>query len=112
MAADPTLSWEAAKAIVLTYSSEAGTSEHQTGLCVDMHNLDSADVSFANDPAFAWLQENAWKFGYILRYPEDGTASTGISFEPWHWRFVGREAAYAITKDHLTLEQYLSGDGE
>ena len=48
----------------------------------------------------------------LTRYPENGTASTGISFEPWHWRFVGREAAYAITSAGITLEEYLSGEGE
>ncbi|MBR5447334.1 MAG: D-alanyl-D-alanine carboxypeptidase family protein, partial [Clostridia bacterium] len=108
MAKDPSLSWEAARQIVLTYSSAAGTSEHQTGLCVDMHNLASADVSFASQGAYTWLSENAWKFGYILRYPEDKTAKTGISFEPWHWRYVGRSAAWEITSAGLCLEEYLA----
>ena len=109
MAADPTLSWEQARQIVLGYSAAAGTSEHQTGLCVDMHNLASSDVSFASQPAYTWLCENAWKFGYILRFPEGKTAETGISFEPWHWRYVGRSAAWEITSSGLCLEEYLNG---
>ncbi len=109
MAADPTLSWEQASQIVLTYSVPAGTSEHQTGLCVDMHNLASADVSFASQGAYTWLCENAWKFGYILRFPEGKTGHTGVSFEPWHWRYVGRSAAWEITSAGLCLEEYLSG---
>ena len=109
MAKDPSLSWEAARQLVLTYSSAAGTSEHQTGLCVDMHNLASADVSFASQGAYTWLSENAWKFGYILRYPENKTDKTGISFEPWHWRYVGLSAAWEISSTGLCLEEYLSG---
>jgi len=107
MAKDPSLTWDEAKALVLTYSAEPGTSEHQTGLCVDMHNLWSADVAYANEPSYEWLTENAWKFGFILRYPEDKTAVTGISFEPWHWRFVGRDAASAIHNGSMCLEEYL-----
>ena len=106
MAADPALTWEEAEAIVLSYSSLPGTSEHQTGLCVDMHNLESADVTFADTEAYRWLSENAWKFGYILRYPEDKTGVTGITFEPWHWRYVGRTAAHAIWEGGLCLEEY------
>ncbi len=106
MSADHTLTWEAAKALVLTYSAEAGTSEHQTGLCIDMHNLSSADRAFANTEAYTWLKENAWKFGYILRFPENKTDLTGISFEPWHWRYVGRSAAWEITSRGICLEEY------
>ncbi len=104
---NPALSYDEAKAIVLAYSAEPGTSEHQTGLCVDMHNLDSAVTDFANEDAYQWLYENAWKFGFILRYPADKTEITGISFEPWHWRFVGRTAAYEIHSEKLCFEEYL-----
>ena len=106
MASDPSLTWEAAEAIVLTYSVPAGTSEHQSGLCVDMHNLESADVSFADDPAFEWLSDNSWKFGFVLRYPANKTEETGVSFEPWHWRYVGRKAAWEIYSGNLCLEEY------
>ena len=108
MAADPSLSWADAEAIVLTYSARPGESEHQTGLCVDMHNLWQADVSYAAEPSYMWLCDNAWKFGFILRYPEDKTAVTGISFEPWHWRFVGRENARIIHYSGISLEEYVN----
>ena len=106
LAADPSLTWEAAKAKVLTYSSEAGTSEHQTGLCVDMHNLDSADASFSGTVAYRWLRDNAWKFGFIERYPQGKTDVTGVTYEPWHWRFVGRAAAEKMASTGECLEEY------
>ncbi len=96
-----------AEAKVETFSCRAGTSEHQTGLCCDMHTLPGADISFRNYEQAAWLAENAWKFGFILRFPEDKTDITGISFEPWHFRYVGRYHAYRIHKDGLCLEEYV-----
>ena len=107
MEANPALTWAEAKAIVLTYSAEPGTSEHQTGLCIDMHNLPSADQSFAYQAAYAWLKDNAWKFGFIERFPDGKTDVTGISYEPWHWRFVGRDAAWEIYSQGLCLEEYV-----
>ena len=107
MEANPALTWDEAKAIVLTYSAEPGTSEHQTGLCIDMHNLPSADISFQYQAAYLWLKDNAWKFGFIERFPENKTDVTGISYEPWHWRFVGRDAAWEIYSQGLCLEEYL-----
>ncbi|MBE6562958.1 MAG: D-alanyl-D-alanine carboxypeptidase family protein [Ruminococcaceae bacterium] len=94
---------------VLSYFSAPGTNEHQTGLAVDIHNLPEADVSFADEEAFLWLKDNAWKFGYILRYPEGKDGETGHSFEPWHYRYVGRYAAEKIYKNGITLEEYLKG---
>jgi LAS superfamily LD-carboxypeptidase LdcB len=61
-----------------------------------MHNLSSAEVTFANTKEAKWLAENAHRFGFILRYPEDKVAVTGYSYEPWHFRFVGRKAATEI----------------
>lgn len=97
---------EQAEAEVETYSARPGTSEHQTGLCCDLHNLPSADKRFANEEAYTWLCDNAWKFGFILRYPEDKTATTGYDFEPWHYRFVGRYHAQKIREQGLCLEEY------
>ncbi len=108
MSANPSLTRAQAEAIVVTYSCRAGTSEHQTGLACDMHNLTSADVSFARQPVAQWLAENAWKCGFILRFPEDKTDVTGISYEPWHFRFVGREHAYRIHEMGLCLEEYVA----
>lgn len=97
---------EAVKA-VSRYSAEAGTSEHQTGLCCDMHNLPGADQSFANEEVYTWLRENAWKFGFVLRFPEDKEEITNITFEPWHYRFVGRYHADKMTALGMCLEEYV-----
>ena len=104
------LSYEAAKAKVLTYSALPGTSEHHTGLAVDLmtSSMSELDESFADDPVYDWLLENAWKFGFILRYPADKVDVTGYSFEPWHYRFVGRYHAYMIHSQGLCLEEYLA----
>lgn len=85
-----------------------GASEHQTGLCCDMHNIPSADTAFASQQAADWLKENSYKFGFILRYPEDKTDITGISFEPWHFRFVGRFHATRMHELGMCLEEYMA----
>lgn len=110
MAKNKSLTTEQATALVLKYSARPGTSEHQTGLCVDLmtNQMTDLDESFANDKVYAWLTENAWKFGFILRYPKDKTEITEYDFEPWHYRFVGRKAAYEIHRDGLCLEEYLN----
>lgn len=97
---------EEAKAMAATIVAIPGTSEHQSGLCADMHNLASADVSFADTDAGKWLAENCFKFGFILRFPEDKTEITGISFEPWHFRYVGRYHASVMHENGLCLEEY------
>lgn len=85
----------------------AGASEHQSGLCLDMHNIPTgADISFGETDQFKWLKENSWKFGFILRYPEDKTEITGISYEPWHYRYVGRYHAQKMYEMGLCLEEY------
>ena len=106
LSADPTLSRETAEEIVTTYSPRPGTSDYQTGLAVEMHNLGYADESFAGTAAYGWLKENAWKFGFIIRYPVGKTDITGVRFEPWHFRYVGRAAAYAIKEQNICLEEY------
>ena len=109
MAKNPTLSREQAIEKVLRYSAYPGTSEHQTGLCVDLmvNGMRELDESFADYPVYDWLLENAWKFGFILRFPEDKTDITGYDFEPWHYRFVGRYDAYMIHTQGLCLEEYI-----
>lgn len=108
-AAHPTWSQAECEAEVLTYSAKPGTSEHQTGLCMDLISTKhvSLDETFAQNPAYAWLCENAHYFGFILRYPADKTAVTGYSYEPWHYRFVGEKAAAEIHEKGITLEEYL-----
>ncbi len=108
MAKNTSLTREQAEAIVVTYSNRPGTSEHQTGLCCDMHNLPSADQSFGNTEAGKWLAQNCWKFGFVVRYPAGKTDATlGVTYEPWHFRYVGRYHAYQIYSAGLCLEEYL-----
>ncbi|MBE6590259.1 MAG: D-alanyl-D-alanine carboxypeptidase family protein [Ruminococcaceae bacterium] len=99
-----------ARRVAKSYSAEAGKSEHQTGLCVDFITEDmnnSLTTVFEEKPAFAWLSENAHAFGFILRYPKGKEEITGYTYEPWHYRFVGREVATEIYLEGLTLEEYL-----
>ena len=83
-----------------------GHSEHETGLAFDVTTR-SDDGIFENTPQFAWLVENCWDYGFILRYPEGKEHITGISYEPWHYRYVGVDIARAIRDSGLTLEEYL-----
>ncbi len=101
------ISREEAEKIVVTYSCRAGTSEHQTGLCVDMHNLPSADSSFQYQKEAKWLAENSYKFGFVLRFPEGKTDITGITYEPWHFRYVGRYHAKKMYDLGMCLEEYV-----
>ena len=96
-----------ARATAATIVAIPGTSEHQSGLCLDMHNLGGADVSFAKTDQAKWLAANSYKFGYILRFPEDKTEITGISFEPWHFRYVGRYHATKMYELGLCFEEYM-----
>ena len=109
MAKHPDWTEEMCRAEVLTYSALPGESEHQTGLCMDLISTKNVvlDEAFADNPAYAWLTENAHNFGFILRYPEDKEGTTGYSYEPWHYRFVGIEAASKIYKKDVTLEEYV-----
>jgi D-alanyl-D-alanine carboxypeptidase len=86
-----------------------GTSEHQTGLAVDMVDISNQnlDESQATTPVQKWLTKNSWKYGFILRYPAEKTGVTGISYEPWHYRYVGKEAAKEIYDQGICLEEYL-----
>ena len=100
---------EDAEKIANFYSAKAGQSEHHTGLCVDLmtNGMKELDESFSNTAAFAWLSENAHRFGFILRYPKGKETVTGYCYEPWHYRFVGVEAASEIWERGITLEEYL-----
>lgn len=84
-----------------------GSSEHQSGLAVDMHNMSAASREFGKTVEAKWLAENAHKFGFILRYPADKVDVTGISYEPWHFRFVGRYHATKMYELGLCLEEYI-----
>ncbi len=80
------------------------SSEHNAGLSVD---IVSRDISFSETDEYKWLCENAHKYGFILRYPEGKIKSTGVEFKPYHWRFVGINAAKEMKKTGQCLEEYL-----
>lgn len=103
------VSREAAQAEAARWVARPGTSEHQTGLAVDIVSLSNQmlDETQESTPEFQWLAENAWKYGFILRYPNDKSEKTGIAYEPWHFRFVGKEAAEEMHDLGLCLEEYL-----
>ena len=82
----------------------AGCSEHNAGLAMD---IVSASSDFINTKEYKWLCENAYNYGFILRYPEEKTAITGMNFEPWHWRYVGTQAAKEMKEKNQCLEEYL-----
>lgn len=86
-----------------------GTSEHQLGLALDIIDQRNwnLDESQAQMPTQKWLMENSWRYGWILRYPDEKSEITGIIYEPWHYRYVGREVAAEIHSLGLCLEEYL-----
>ena len=87
------------------FSARAGYSEHQTGLAVDI-NADG--VTSTGEEVYTWLKEHAWEYGFILRYPDGKTNITGTDYEPWHYRYVGKDAAKVIHKKGISLEEYLA----
>ena len=88
------------------YSARPGFSEHQTGLAVDIDNGISNFNNFENTKGFTWMKENAYKYGFILRYPKDKEYITGYIYEPWHYRYVGIDIATFIYQNNLTYEEY------
>lgn len=100
-----------ARALAETIIAVPGTSEHQLGLALDIvdENNQLLDESQANTAVQQWLMQNSWQYGFILRYPQDKSYITGIIYEPWHYRYVGREHAQKIYEADICLEEYLSG---
>jgi len=88
-----------------TYSARPGHSEHQTGLAYDMN---STSNDFAGTPEAKWIEENCYKYGFILRYPKGKEHITGYIYEPWHVRYVGIEKAAEIFESGLCLEEFLN----
>lgn len=86
-----------------------GASEHQIGLAIDFltNNYSSLNVGFGETEAGKWLAAHGYEYGFILRYPKDKEYITGIEFEPWHFRYVGKEAAALIQEQGLTLEEFI-----
>ena len=86
-----------------------GTSEHQLGLAVDIVDISNQHLneSQENTAVQKWLMEHSWEYGFILRYPNDKSEITGIIYEPWHYRYVGREYAEELHRLGLCMEEYL-----
>lgn len=89
-----------------TYSARAGYSEHQTGLAVDVYNGKEDYTNFEKTKEFRWMQENAYKYGFILRFPKEKTKETGYQYESWHYRYVGKKIATYIHENNISFEEY------
>ncbi len=94
------------KKLADAYVAKPGFSEHQTGLCIDITNKSGNFVKGTKEAD--WLAENCYRFGFIIRYPYGKQNITGIEYEPWHIRYVGKEAAKYIYANRITLEEYLA----
>ena len=93
-----------AERMALQWVAKPGTSEHQLGIAVDIN----PDYSVTKGLGFYdWLRDNAHKYGFVKRYPDDKVDITGISNEPWHYRYVGKEAAEIMYEENLCLEEYI-----
>lgn len=102
-----------AKTEAAKWVAPPGTSEHHTGLAMDLVSSDywgfysDLEHDYENFESFEWMYEHCAEFGFILRYPKDKQDITGITYEPWHYRYVGKEAAAYIMENGLCLEEYL-----
>lgn len=88
-----------------------GQSEHQSGLAMDISSQSNnfqVNIEFADTKEGKWLAENAYKYGFILRYPEDKVSITQYQYEPWHYRYVGKDAAKVIHENDWSLEEYFN----
>ncbi len=103
------LSREEAEREAARWVAVPGTSEHQTGLALDLvsERYQILDEKQAETPEQQWLMAHSWEYGFILRYPTDKGDITGIGYEPWHYRYVGRALAADIYESGLCLEEYL-----
>ncbi|MGO0062661.1 D-alanyl-D-alanine carboxypeptidase family protein [Brevibacillus fluminis] len=93
------------------YSALPGTSEHETGLAIDVSGSTGACAAqdcFGDTKEAAWLAKHAAEYGFIIRYPQGKDAITGYQYEPWHLRYVGTQIAGEISEKHITLEEYLN----
>lgn len=87
-----------------TFSARPGTSEHQTGLAMDVGWIDD---SYGDTPSGIWLANNCYKYGFIIRYPKGKESITGYKYEPWHIRYLGVDIAKEVYESGLCLEEYL-----
>lgn len=98
------LTRQEAEKLTLEYINKPGESEHNLGLAVDFNRVND---EFKNTKAFEWLSKNAKDYGFVMRYPEEKANITGIEYEPWHWRYVGKENAYKMEELSMCLEEYI-----
>lgn len=98
-------SYEDAKELAEAWVAVPGTSEHQMGIAVDITSADQE--AQAPDVVWQWLEEHCCEYGFIVRYPEEKSDITGVINEPWHFRYVGKEAAKEIMEQGVCLEEYL-----
>ncbi len=101
---DQGYSQEEAQRLAGEWVATPGTSEHELGIAVDI-NADTSTTS--SDELYQWLADNAWRYGFIKRYSEEKSDITGVINEPWHYRYVGEDAAREITSRGLCLEEYI-----
>ena len=94
----------------MEYVAPPGASEHQTGLAMDIgqKHKETLEVSFAKTEGGIWCRENCWRFGFILRYGEEWEDVTGYKYEPWHFRYVGKEFAKEIHDANIPYETWLA----
>ena len=93
-----------AENLAMQVVNRPGQSDHNLGLAVDFNYVND---DFKNLPVYDWLCEHAQQYGFILRYPQEKEKVTGVSYEPWHWRYVGKEHAEKMKQNNLSLEEYV-----
>ena len=103
-------SYEAAVKEAGRWVAVPGTSEHETGMALDIvsYSYQLLNEQQENTAEQKWFMEHCWEYGFILRYPKDKTEVTGIGYEPWHYRYVGREHAAKLYESGLCLEEYIT----
>ncbi|MDO5133894.1 MAG: M15 family metallopeptidase [Eubacteriales bacterium] len=100
---------EEAESLAATAVAVPGTSEHELGLAADIYSSENMELDESQVDTFTqqWLMDNCWRYGFVLRYPQDKSEITGIIFEPWHYRYVGKKHAEKIWRAGICLEEYL-----
>lgn len=95
---------EEAENLTLKVINKPGTSDHNLGLAVDFNYV---DYNFDKTKGYEWLKENAENYGFVLRYPKEKVDITKVNYEPWHWRYVGKENAIKMNELDMCLEEYI-----
>ena len=109
LAANPSYTREQAEEAAKAWVAPPGTSDHHTGLALDIVTPDyqMLDDGFADTPAGQWMAKHSWEYGFVIRFPQGKTDITGIAYESWHLRYVGRDNAKIMYENNWCLEEYL-----